>query len=89
MKPEYIYFELNTGIVKSTPIRSNFYVYRLKPECLAKVELAVAGAGLSSAGLSYGPEFIEWLDKNDTKWDQKKGLPVPFEYGGEERPNGE
>jgi hypothetical protein len=79
---DHIYFELNTGIVKNKPIRSNFYVYRLPKACLAKVELAVSSAGLSSAGLSYDPEFIKWLDKNDTKWDQKTGLPVPFERGG-------
>lgn len=76
---EYIYFELNTGIVKTIPIRSNFYVYRLPKACLAKVEIAVAKCGLSSAGLTFDPEFIEWLTKNDTKWNQKKGLPVPFE----------
>jgi hypothetical protein len=78
MTDNQFYFELNTGIVKNTPIRSNFYVYRLPKACLAKVELAVASAGLSSAGFSYDPEFIEWLAKHDTKWDQKSGLPVPF-----------
>ena len=74
----HIYFELQTGIVKSIPIRSNFYVYRLPKACLAKVELAVASAGLSDAGLTYDPEFIEWLTERDTNWDQKSGLPVPF-----------
>ena len=77
------YFEPRTGIVKKTPIRSNFYVYRLENKCLGKVELAVKEAMLHSIGFTYPAEFIEWLDKNDTHWDNKKGLPVPFEYGGQ------
>lgn len=78
--PEHIYFELQTGIVKDRPFRSNFYIYRLPASCLAKVELAVSEAGLTSSGLYYSPEFIEWLTKKDTKWNQTKGLPVPFEH---------
>lgn len=64
--PEHIYFELQTGIVKDRPFRSNFYIYRLPASCLAKVELAVSEAGLTSSGLYYSPEFIEWLTKKDT-----------------------
>lgn len=82
-RPQYIYFEPRTGIVKDRPIRSNFYVYRLRSSLLAKVELAVSGhSSLKDEGFVYPQEFIEWLDRNDTHWDQRKGLPVPFEYGG-------
>jgi hypothetical protein len=76
------YFEPATGIVKRTPIRSNFYVYRLEDKFLAKVEFAVQNARLDSPGFIYDNEFCAWLQANDTKWDQKKGLPVPFEHGG-------
>lgn len=79
MRPEYIYFEMNTGIVKTEPIRSNFYVYRLPSACLGKVELAVADATLGSSGLNFPEDFMAWLEVNDTKWDQKSGLAVPFE----------
>lgn len=77
---EHIYFEPRTGIVKDKPIRSNFYVYRLPKSCLAKVELAVENDSmLRDEGFVYSEDFIRWLTKNDTKWDQKTGLPVPFE----------
>lgn len=77
-----IYFEPQTGIVKRVPIRSNFYVFRVEDSCLAKIELAVSKAGLDGSGLKYDDEFMEWLVAHDTKWDQRKGLPVPFEFGG-------
>jgi len=80
---EFFYFEPQTGIVKRTPIRSNFYVFRLPLSWLAKVEFAVKDAVLGTSGFVYTTDFLAWLDKRDTRWDQKKGLPVPFEYGGQ------
>jgi hypothetical protein len=77
-RPERIFFEPQTGIVKSEPIRSNFYVFRLESKHLAKVELAVSKAMLQDEGFVYSMEFIEWLHENDTKWDQRTGLAVPF-----------
>ena len=74
----YIYVELNTGIVKNEPIRSNFYVYRLHKGCLPTVKKWISQAGLSDVGLTYPDEFAAYLNKHDTKWDQKSGLPVPF-----------
>ena len=74
----YFYFEPQTGISKGAPIRSNFYVFRLHSACLAKVEAAVKNASLKSEGFVYPAEFIEWLHKNDTKWNQQTGLAVPF-----------
>jgi hypothetical protein len=83
-KPEFIYFEPRTGICKSAPIRSNFYVYRLPSRCLAKVELAVVNdSALRDIGLVYPEEFMRWLEANDTKWDQRSGMAIPFEHRGE------
>lgn len=73
------YFEPQTGIVKNTPVRSNFYVYRLPDTALAKVQLAVNQARLDSCGFTYTPEFLAWLDSNDTHWNQRSGLNIPFE----------
>ena len=79
---QYIYFEPKTGIVKSKPIRSNFYIYRLPKALLAKVELAIAKAGLDNAGLVYPLDFVSWLDKNDTKWNQKIDEVDPSTWKG-------
>lgn len=69
-----IYFIPQNGLVSRQPIRSNFYVYRLREKHLAKVELATNIAKLGSGGYVHEPEFLGWLEANDTKWNQKEGL---------------
>jgi hypothetical protein len=74
MNTTQFYFDPQRGIIQNQPIRSNFYIYRLPGRCLAKVQLVIQGATLGSGGFSYDKEFLEWLEKNDTKWDQHTGL---------------
>lgn len=74
MDSNMIYFIPQNGLVSRCPIRSNFYVYRLREKCLAKVELATNKAKLGSGGYVHEPEFLSWLAENDTEWDQKEGL---------------
>jgi len=69
-----IYFIPQNGLTSRRPIRSNFYVYRLPERCLAKCELACNSAKLGSGGYQHDREFLEWLEENDTKWDQREGL---------------
>jgi hypothetical protein len=38
----------------------------------------VREAGLGDDGLTYPVDFLKFIEDNDTKWDQKTGLPVPF-----------
>ena len=76
-RPDYIYFEPRTGNVRFDPLRTNFYVFRLKSEHLTKVELVVSKAFFGPHGYEYDVEFLKWLYDNDTGWDQLTGLPVP------------
>lgn len=64
----YFYFIPQTGVgTNEPPSFSNFYVYRLPVSCLARCEIEVQKANMGSAGLEYSKEFLEWLDKHDTK----------------------
>lgn len=77
--PPFFYFEPQTGVTKYKPIRSNFYVFRLHTGNMSHIKAALSNAMLRDEGLVYPKEFLVWLHKNDTKWDQWTGLPAPLE----------
>lgn len=77
---EHFYFEPTTGIVKDTPIRSNFYVYRLRNEHRVHIERWAKICRLGPHGLEYPNVVMQALARLDTRWDQKTGLtPRPWD----------
>lgn len=60
------FFVAQTGTISDrAPSYSNYYVYNLPEECRAQVEAAVEAANISSCGIEYPREFLQWLQAVD------------------------
>jgi len=67
-KNEHLYFTPQTGVwkLKRSKAPSNYYTYRLPFKYLGRIQAAVRDAEIGSGGLEYPPEFLKWLEANDT-----------------------
>ena len=66
--PIFFYFVAQTGVISDKrPRVSNYYVYSIRTSKRAKVQAAVDAAEVTSTGLQYPSEFVQWLNGVDTQ----------------------
>jgi len=67
---KHFYFVARTGeVTPEPPALSEFFVYRLKIECFEGVVAGLNACQVSRHGLEHHPDFIAWLNKQNTwRW---------------------